>query len=139
MPEKRKINRRDFTYYMQVMDDSTKQIIGYLSDISTGGFKLDCQKEVPIEQDFRLSIQLTADIASKTSIEFIARSKWCRHDYIDPTYISTLALRSSIWRPVTWKYSNAYSTSMVPKMHGKAPTIICGDKRNSIPRERAAS
>ncbi len=84
MPEKRKINRRDFTYYMQVLDDSTKQIMGYLSDISTGGFKLDCQREVPIEQDFRLSIQLTADIASKTSIEFIARSKWCRHDYIDP-------------------------------------------------------
>ena len=47
MPDKRKINRRDFTYYMQVIDDSTKQIIGYLSDISTGGFKLDCPKEVP--------------------------------------------------------------------------------------------
>ena len=85
MSDKRKINRRDFTYYMQVVDDSTKQIIGYLSDISTGGFKLDCQKQVPTGQDFHLAISLTADIANKTSLEFIARSKWCRPDDIDPT------------------------------------------------------
>ena len=35
---KRKLNRRDFTYYMQVKDEATKRIIGYLSDISTGEF-----------------------------------------------------------------------------------------------------
>jgi len=38
MADKRKLNRRQFTYYMQVLDDATKQIVGYLSDISTGGF-----------------------------------------------------------------------------------------------------
>ena len=41
MADKRKIDRREFTYYMQVTDDATKQLIGYLTDISTGGFKLD--------------------------------------------------------------------------------------------------
>ncbi len=41
MADKRKINRRDFTYYMQVTDDISKQLIGYLTDISTGGFRLD--------------------------------------------------------------------------------------------------
>ena len=41
MSDKRKLNRREFTYYMQVLDDATKQTVGYLSDISTGGFKLD--------------------------------------------------------------------------------------------------
>ncbi len=40
MADKRKIDRREFTYYMQVKDEGTKQIIGYLSDISSGGFKL---------------------------------------------------------------------------------------------------
>jgi tryptophanyl-tRNA synthetase len=55
------------------------------SDISTGGFKLDCSKQVPIGQDFRLHIELTPEIADKTSIIFIARSKWCHPDYIDPT------------------------------------------------------
>jgi len=84
MANKRKINRRDFTYYMQVTDDLTKQLIGYLSDISTGGFKLDSQKEIRPGQDFRLHIDLTAEIADKTSMVFIARSNWCRRDHVDP-------------------------------------------------------
>ncbi len=81
---KRKINRRDFTYYMQVTDETTKQLLGYLSDISTSGFKLDTPKEIPPGQDFRLHLELTADIADKTSMVFIARSKWCRRDHVDP-------------------------------------------------------
>lgn len=85
MADKRKKDRRDFTYYMQVKDDSTKQILGYLSDISTGGFKLDCPKQIPPQQDFRLQIDLTADVADKTTMVFVARSKWCRPDHIDPT------------------------------------------------------
>jgi hypothetical protein len=82
---KRKKDRREFTYYMQVKDESNGQIIGYLSDISTGGFKLDCTQQVPPGQDFRLQIELTADVADKTSMVFIARSKWCHPDHIDPT------------------------------------------------------
>ena len=66
MANKRKINRRDFTYYMPVTDDLTKQLLGYLSDISTGGFKLDSQKEIRPGQDFRLHIDLSAEIADKT-------------------------------------------------------------------------
>jgi len=84
MPDKRKIDRREFTYYMQVTDDITKQLIGYLTDISTGGFKLDSPKEIPPGQDFRMHIDLTSDIADKNSMVFIARSKWCRRDHIDP-------------------------------------------------------
>ena len=84
MAEKRKINRRDFTYYMQVKDAATKQIVGYLSDISTGGFKLDTQAEIPPGKDFRLLIDLTPDIATQNSMVFIARSKWCRRDHVDP-------------------------------------------------------
>ena len=82
---KRKLNRREFTYYMQVKDEDTKEVIGYLSDISTGGFKLDCPQKVPTGQDFRLHIELTADVADKTSMTFIGRSKWCHQDNIDPT------------------------------------------------------
>jgi len=84
MADKRKIDRREFTYYMQVTDDITKQLIGYLTDISTGGFKLDSPKEIPPGQDFRMHIDLTSDIADKNSMVFIARSKWSRRDHIDP-------------------------------------------------------
>jgi hypothetical protein len=84
MADKRKITRRDFTYYMQVTDDLSKQLIGYLTDISTGGFRLDCSKQIPAGQDFRMQIQLTSDVADKTSMSFIARSKWCHTDHVDP-------------------------------------------------------
>ena len=84
MANKRKINRRDFTYYKPVTDDLTKQLVGYLSDISTGGFRLDSPKEIRPGQDFRLHIELTADIADKTSMVFIARSKWSHRDHVDP-------------------------------------------------------
>ncbi len=85
MADKRKLDRREFTYYMQVKNEATKQVIGYLSDISTGGFKLDCPQKIPTGQDFRLQIELTADVADKTSLIFIARSKWCHPDHVDPT------------------------------------------------------
>jgi c-di-GMP-binding flagellar brake protein YcgR len=85
MADKRKIDRRSFTYYMQVTDETTKQLIGYLSDISTGGFKLDSPKEIRPGQDFRMHIELTPDVADKNSMVFIARSKWCRRDHIDPS------------------------------------------------------
>jgi len=84
MSDKRKIDRREFTYYMQVTDDITKQLIGYLTDISTGGFKLDSPKPIPPGQDFRMHIDLTADVADKNAMVFIARSKWSRPDHIDP-------------------------------------------------------
>ena len=84
MADKRRISRRDFTYYMPVTDDLSKQLIGYLADISTGGFKLDTPKQIPAGQDFRMRIELTSDIASKNAMTFIARSKWCRPDFVDP-------------------------------------------------------
>lgn len=84
MAEKRKLPRRDFTYYMPVMDAMTKQLVGHLTDISTGGFRLDSLKKVSPGEDLRLQIQLTPDIASKEFMVFIARSKWCTPDRIDP-------------------------------------------------------
>ncbi len=84
MADKRKISRRDFTYYMQVSDELSKQLIGYLTDISTEGFRLDTQKQIPAGQDFRKQIQHTPDIAEKNSMSFVARSKWCRPDHVDP-------------------------------------------------------
>jgi hypothetical protein len=88
MAEKRKIARRDFTYYMPVTDDISKRLIGYITDISTGGFRLDSPKQIPPGQDFRMHIDLTSDIADKNSMVFIARSRWCHPDHVDPNTYS---------------------------------------------------
>ncbi len=84
MPEKRKLPRRDFTYYMPVLDAMTQQLVGHLTDISTGGFRLDSLKKIALEKDLQLQIQLTPDVATKEFMVFIARSKWCCPDRIDP-------------------------------------------------------
>jgi len=85
MPERRKMVRRSFSYYMRMMDDRSGVLVGHLTEISTGGFKLDSQKPIPVNQDFNLRIELPNEIANKTFMVFSARSRWCEHDHVDPT------------------------------------------------------
>lgn len=76
--------RRDFSCYQPVIDNDTQEIVGHLADISSGGFKLDSQKPVQLNREFRFLIKLTAEVADKPHMVFIARSKWCKVDPIDP-------------------------------------------------------
>lgn len=84
MKEKRNENRKDFSYYMQLTDATTKTLVGHLSDISSGGFKLDSDKKIPNNKDFHFRLDLTKDISDKKFMVFRARSKWCHTDPIDP-------------------------------------------------------
>ena len=84
MPERRETHRRRFAYYMRVLDDANLDLVGHLADISARGFKLDCSKALPLEKDFRLRMDLTADVSDRPHITFSARSKWCKADVNDP-------------------------------------------------------
>jgi hypothetical protein len=84
MSERRRLERKDFSYYMRLIDHDTGELVGHLTDISTGGFKLDSQKPIPIEKDFKFRMDLTGDVANKPSMVFIARCKWCEVDPLDP-------------------------------------------------------
>ena len=86
--EKRKLARRNFSYYMRVMNEVNGQLLGHLSDISTGGFKLDSENAIPANKDFRLRIELNNEVADKVFMVFSARSKWCSADPLDPTAFS---------------------------------------------------
>ncbi len=83
--EKRKRDRRNFSYYMRIMDETNGKLVGHLADISTGGFKLDCSSALPTNKDFRLRIELTNEVANKSFMVFTARSRWCQSDDIDPS------------------------------------------------------
>ena len=85
MPERRKVSRRNFSYYMRMMDDKTGVLVGHLTDISTGGFKIDSQKPIQANQEFNFRIELPSEVANKTFMVFSARSRWCARDNIDPT------------------------------------------------------
>ncbi len=82
--ERRQLSRRIFSYYMCVTDEATGKLLGHLSDISVGGFKLDSIKPVPVNADFRLRVEQTGQISNKSYITFTARAKWCGTDAFDP-------------------------------------------------------
>jgi hypothetical protein len=84
MDERRNLNRKDFSYYMQLIDSDTQKMVGHLVDISSGGFKLDSQAPIPVNKDFRLRMDLTSEVADKPTMAFVARSKWCEVDPLDP-------------------------------------------------------
>ena len=84
MDERRRLDRKDFSYYMRLIDNDTQQLVGHLVDISSGGFKLDSQNPIPINKDFRFRMDLTSEVANKPSMVFVARSKWCEVDPLDP-------------------------------------------------------
>ena len=109
--EQRKMERRDFTYYMKVTDAATGNLIGYLVDISTGGFKLDSAKAIPTGKDFRLHLELSGDIANKSSLIFSARSIWCQPDPIDPTAYK-VGFQIWEWVPAIRSSFNVCTTDM---------------------------
>jgi len=84
MPERRHEERKDFSYYMRLIDTQTQELIGHLVDVSTGGFKLDSPSPLPLEKDYRLHLDLTSEVANKPFMVFMARSKWCQPDPLDP-------------------------------------------------------
>lgn len=82
--ERRVHKRRKFGYYMRVLDNTTSELIGYLTDISPRGFKLDCPKAIPENKDLTVRIELTPDVSDRSFIVFIARAKWSKPDSLDP-------------------------------------------------------
>ena len=82
--ERRNQDRKDVTYYLQLVDNDTQEVVGHLSDIGPGGFKLDSKNQIPINKHFRFSMRLPSEVADQPFIAFLARSKWCEVDPLDP-------------------------------------------------------
>ena len=82
---KRKLPRRNFSYYMRVLDKNTGELIGQISDISTGGFKLESSKPVAVGLTMELCIDQVRELAGRSFIAFSARTRWCERDPYDPT------------------------------------------------------
>ncbi len=70
---------------MRLMHETTGELVGHLVNISREGFRLESLRPIPVNQDYPLRIELPRDITDKPYMVFIARSKWCRPDRIDPT------------------------------------------------------
>jgi len=82
--ERRKMNRRKISYYLPVMDSTTKQVIGPLMNLSPIGLMMDSQVPIPAHQKLSLHMDLMEEIAGQASLEFVATSIWCMPDSIQP-------------------------------------------------------
>ncbi|MBL8063810.1 MAG: PilZ domain-containing protein [Anaerolineales bacterium] len=69
---------------MQVVDATTLQLVGYVSDISLTGIKIDSGKLLPVNQTLKLRVDLTPDVANKSYLTFNGRIKWCEMDKFEP-------------------------------------------------------
>jgi len=76
--------RKDFSCYMQLFNNETQELVGHLADISSGGFKLDSLSLIPPNIDIQFRLDLTSEVANKPFMVFVARSKWCKVDPLDP-------------------------------------------------------
>jgi hypothetical protein len=88
MENRRKINRRYLLYFVRVYDATTRQQIGNLVDITPQGAMIVNQDPFPADQEIRLRLEITSDVADKPFLEFPARSIWCHPD-LDPTLYNT--------------------------------------------------
>jgi hypothetical protein len=82
--DRRRYKRRNLIYYIPVIESDTQHPIGRMADVSAKGFKLDSETEIPTGKDFQLGLNTTPDIADISFIGFVARSKWCQADTIEP-------------------------------------------------------
>jgi len=84
MPEKRTTPRNKINMYMRVLDDDTGEILGHMVEVSLIGLRLETVGSLPVEKDYYLRIELTPDLGSMPFLVFIARTKWCKMDAIQP-------------------------------------------------------
>jgi PilZ domain len=84
MPERRTTPRKKFSFYMSVLDDDTQEILGHMVELSAIGLQLETTVPLPLQKDYYLRLELTSDLGDRPIIVFIARTKWCKMDVIEP-------------------------------------------------------
>ncbi len=115
MPEKRTIPRKKVNLYMAVFDDDSGQILGHMVEVSSIGLRLETVGALPLRKDYYLRIELTPDLgASAPFIVFIARTKWCKIDDIQPNLyqvgfelIEIVPEDKAVFARIIKKYSSA--------------------------------
>ena len=82
--ERRRLKRQMLAYYLPVLEKKTRQIIGHLVDMSPVGFLMDAKIPIQLKVEYDLHLDFMEAVLGKDSLEFKARSKWCRQDAITP-------------------------------------------------------
>jgi hypothetical protein len=84
MPERRTTPRKKFDFYMRVVDDDTQQMLGHMIEVSPIGLQLETIAPMMTQKDYYLRLELTPELADRPFMIFIAKSRWCKMDEIQP-------------------------------------------------------
>jgi hypothetical protein len=82
--ERRKDVRRKGGEYMRVTDNITGELVGYITEISLGGFRLECPHALAVEEDHTLRLENTSEVKEKPYIVLVARTRWIQPDPVMP-------------------------------------------------------
>jgi hypothetical protein len=69
---------------MRVLNDDTQEILGHMVEVGAIGLQLETTAPLSLQRDYYLRLELTADLADRPFMIFIARTKWCKMDTIEP-------------------------------------------------------
>jgi len=83
MEKKRAQKRSHLTYYLDVVDTETNEVIGKVADLTVDGLMLLSKDLIDVGTEKRLKI-ISGDGAMEP-VEFISECRWCRVD-VNPKY-----------------------------------------------------
>jgi hypothetical protein len=84
MPDKRKMPRRKFSFYMRALDDKTEETVGHLVEVSARGMRLETTVPFPLGMTYNVHMELTPDVSDKLFMFVSIRTIWCKIDEIMP-------------------------------------------------------
>jgi hypothetical protein len=86
--EKRTLKRWHLIFYLRVFDEPTGSLVGYVVDISTKGMMLISDQPIPLNQDFKLWLEVPEDDGRRVKVSLKARSLWNQRD-VNPDFFDT--------------------------------------------------
>lgn len=78
--ERRNIERKNLVFYLRVFSSLSGGVLGYMRDISPGGFMLITESHVSGEQELELRMRLPTLARDQKEIIVPATTRWCRSD-----------------------------------------------------------
>ena len=84
MADKRTTPRKNFSFYMRVLDDETDETVGHLVEVSVKGMRLETTAPLPLGQTYNVHMELTPDVSDKLFMFVSIHTKWCKTDDIMP-------------------------------------------------------
>ncbi|UCC43499.1 MAG: hypothetical protein JSU65_10185 [Candidatus Zixiibacteriota bacterium] len=92
MENRRVLPRRQTIYYLRVSDRKNRRLIGRVTDITTDGIRLCCEKPLAIDRTLCLTMDMPGPGKRKNRVKFEARSKWCGRDVNPDLFAAGLAI-----------------------------------------------